>query len=102
MPRNLLPPLKQGNNVAVADPPGAWSPFEQAWTLAKQVALPAEDVHLGWSDITSIPSPWARILLFRHALEEGAPTRSSRRWRATSSTPWSWSSSSSTSRGSAS
>ncbi|HEU4560719.1 MAG TPA: hypothetical protein VFS20_22895 [Longimicrobium sp.] len=71
MSRNLLPPLKQGNNVAVADPPGAWSPFEQAWTLAKHVALPAEDVHRGWSDITSIPSPWARILLFRHALEEG-------------------------------
>jgi hypothetical protein len=71
MARNLLPPLKQGNNVAVADPPGAWSQFEQAWTLSKHVALPAEDVQRGWSDITSIPSPWARILLFRHALEEG-------------------------------
>jgi len=72
MARNLLPPLKQGNNVAVADPPGAWSQFEQAWTLAKQVALPTEDVQRGWSDITSIPSPWARILMFRHALEEGS------------------------------
>lgn len=71
MTRNLLPPLKPGNNVAVADPPGAWSQFEQAWTLAKHVALPTEDVQRGWSDITSIPSPWARILLFRHALEEG-------------------------------
>jgi hypothetical protein len=71
MARNLLPPLKPGNNVAVADPPGAWSQFDQAWTLAKHVALPAEDVHRGWSDITSIPSPWARVLLFRHALEEG-------------------------------
>lgn len=71
MARNLLPPLKHGNNVAVADPPGAWSQFEQAWTLAKHVALPTEDLQRGWSDITSIPSPWARILLFRHALEEG-------------------------------
>jgi hypothetical protein len=72
MSRNLLPPLRAENNIGLAKPPGAWQPFHEAWNLAKHLHLPAEAARRGaGTQITSIPSPWARMLLFRHALEDG-------------------------------
>lgn len=77
MPRNLLPRLRQAPNPAnvplakVAE----WTEVSTPADLAKLDfgVAPADDVR---TRVQSIPSPWARLLLFRAALDDpGHPAR---------------------------
>ncbi|HET6232638.1 MAG TPA: hypothetical protein VFE05_21365, partial [Longimicrobiaceae bacterium] len=71
MSRNLLPRLRNAPNPAniKAAPVGRWSTIETPAELAKVEYADEHDTDLR-SRIQSIPSPWARLLLFRNALED--------------------------------
>lgn len=71
MSRNLLPRLRNAPNPAniKAAPVGRWSTIETPAELAKVEYADEHDVELR-SRVQSIPSPWARLLLFRNALED--------------------------------
>src|SRR5690348_4781244 len=65
--RNLLPRLSEGNVGACT--PGSWTVLNSPGELARL------DLGLGRDDevrtrIQSIPSPWARLILFRLALKD--------------------------------
>jgi len=68
MSRNLLPRMQQGANLA-ALPVGRWSPVQAPAELARIEFAPENEGELR-TRIQSIPSPWARLHLFRHALED--------------------------------
>lgn len=77
MPRNLLPRLRQAPNPAnvplakVAE----WTPISTPGDLGKLDFGVAQDDDVR-TRIQSIPSPWARMLLFRAALDDpGHPAR---------------------------
>jgi hypothetical protein len=77
MPRNLLPRLRQAPNPANVPlaKVGEWTDLQTPGELAKldYGVLPDEDVR---TRVQSIPSPWARLLLFRAALDDpGHPAR---------------------------
>jgi len=68
MSRNLLPRMQQGANIQ-ALPPGRWSPVQLPAELARIEYAPENESELR-TRIQSIPNPWARLHLFRHALED--------------------------------
>jgi hypothetical protein len=71
MSRNLLPRFREKPNPANVEalPPGRWTPLQNPVELAK-LELPAENASEIRTRIQSIPSPWARLHLFRNALED--------------------------------
>jgi hypothetical protein len=71
MSRNLLPRFRDKPNPANIEalPPGRWTPLQNPVELAK-LELPAENASEIRTRIQSIPSPWARLHLFRNALED--------------------------------
>jgi hypothetical protein len=71
MSRNLLPRFRDRPNPANIEalPPGRWTPLQNPVELAK-LELPAENASEIRTRIQSIPSPWARLHLFRNALED--------------------------------
>jgi len=71
MSRNLLPRLRSTPNPANVEPlpPGRWTPLQNPVELAR-LELPAEIESDIRTRIQSIPSPWARLHLFRNALED--------------------------------
>lgn len=71
MSRNLLPRFRDKPNPANIEalPPGRWTPLQNPAELAK-LELPAENASEIRTRIQSIPSPWARLHLFRNALED--------------------------------
>jgi hypothetical protein len=71
MSRNLLPRFREKPNPANIEalPPGRWTPLQNPVELAK-LELPAENASEIRTRIQSIPSPWARLHLFRNALED--------------------------------
>jgi hypothetical protein len=71
MSRNLLPRFRDKPNPANVEalPPGRWTPLQNPMELAK-LELPAENASEIRTRIQSIPSPWARLHLFRNALED--------------------------------
>ncbi|HST58639.1 MAG TPA: hypothetical protein VLK84_08125, partial [Longimicrobium sp.] len=71
MSRNLLPRFRDRPNPANVEalPPGRWTPLQNPVELAK-LELPAENASEIRTRIQSIPSPWARLHLFRNALED--------------------------------
>jgi hypothetical protein len=72
-PRNLLPRLDQGNIGAATV--GSWIVLNSPGELTRlQVGRPDQEVR---TRIQSIPSPWARMLLFRLALKD--PSHPARR-----------------------
>ncbi|HEX6749027.1 MAG TPA: hypothetical protein VF092_17140 [Longimicrobium sp.] len=66
MPRNLLPRLRSAANIKVAQE-GAWTIIPSPAELAR-LEYAADDAGELRTRIQSIPSPWARLLLFRAAL----------------------------------
>lgn len=66
--RNLLPRLQQGANLP-ALPVGRWSVVQAPAELARIEFAPENEGELR-TRIQSIPSPWARLFLFRHALQD--------------------------------
>src|SRR5947199_8548085 len=76
MSRNLLPRLRQTPNPANVPPArvGEWTELSTPAALAQLDFGPPDD-HIR-TRIQSIPSPWARMLLFKNAFEEdGHPAR---------------------------
>jgi hypothetical protein len=76
MSRNLLPRLRQTPNPANVPPArvGEWTELSTPGALAQLDFGPPDD-HIR-TRIQSIPSPWARMLLFKNAFEEdGHPAR---------------------------
>lgn len=71
MSRNLLPRFRDKPNPANVEalPPGRWTPLQNPVELAK-LELPSENASEIRTRIQSIPSPWARLHLFRNALED--------------------------------
>jgi hypothetical protein len=71
MSRNLLPRFRSRPNPANVEPltPGGWAVLSNPTELAK-LELPTESEGELRTRIQSIPSPWARMLLFRNALED--------------------------------
>ncbi|HEX8394033.1 MAG TPA: hypothetical protein VF665_16950 [Longimicrobium sp.] len=71
MSRNLLPRFRQKPNPANIEalPPGRWTPLQNPVELSK-LELPDENATELRTRIQSIPSPWARLHLFRNALED--------------------------------
>jgi len=71
MSRNLLPRFRSTPNPANVEPlpPGRWTQLQNPVELAK-LELPAENETEIRTRIQSIPSPWARLHLFRNALED--------------------------------
>lgn len=71
MSRNLLPRFRETPNPANVEalPPGRWETLQNPAELAK-LELPAENASEIRTRIQSIPSPWARLHLFRNALED--------------------------------
>ncbi|HEX5872245.1 MAG TPA: hypothetical protein VFY65_17575, partial [Longimicrobium sp.] len=71
MSRNLLPRFREKPNPANIEalPAGRWTPLQNPVELAK-LELPAENASEIRTRIQSIPSPWARLHLFRNALED--------------------------------
>jgi hypothetical protein len=64
--RNLLPRLSEGNVGACT--PGSWTVLNSPGELARlDLGLGREEVR---TRIQSIPSPWARLILFRLALKD--------------------------------
>jgi hypothetical protein len=78
MSRNLLPRFRSTPNPANVEPlpPGRWTQLQNPVELAK-LELPAENESEIRTRIQSIPSPWARLHLFRNALED--PSHPARR-----------------------
>lgn len=68
MSRNLLPRMQHDVNLAPFAP-GRWSPVQTPDQLAR-IDFAAENESELRTRIQSIPSPWARLYLFRHALED--------------------------------
>ena len=76
MSRNLLPRLRQAPNPANIPPArvGEWTDLSTPGALA-QLDFGSPEAHIR-TRIQSIPSPWARMLLFKNAFEEdGHPAR---------------------------
>jgi hypothetical protein len=71
MSRNLLPRFRSAPNPVNIPPlaPGRWSPIQAPAELAK-LEFPADGGTGLRTRIQSIPSPWARLHLFRNALED--------------------------------
>jgi hypothetical protein len=66
--RNLLPRLRRDTNLP-ALPVGRWSVLQDPAQLARIEFVGENESELR-TRIQSIPNPWARIHLFRHALED--------------------------------
>lgn len=71
MSRNLLPQLRHTPTPAniPLGTPGRWARVSAPGELAKLEFGHEHEYHLR-SRIQSVPSPWARLLLFKHALED--------------------------------
>jgi hypothetical protein len=71
MSRNLLPRFRDKPNPANIEalPAGRWTQLQNPAELAK-LELPDENATEMRTRIQSIPSPWARLHLFRNALED--------------------------------
>jgi hypothetical protein len=71
MSRNLLPRFRSTPNPANVEPlpPGRWTQLQNPVELAK-LELPTENESEIRTRIQSIPSPWARLHLFRNALDD--------------------------------
>jgi len=71
MYRNLLPRLQTGENPVNIGPARTreWSTLTAATDLGR-LDFGGDDARNARTDVQSIPSPWARMLLFRHALQD--------------------------------
>lgn len=68
MSRNLLPRMQRDTNLPPF-PVGRWSVVQAPAELARIEYAPENEGELR-TRIQSIPNPWARLFLFRHALED--------------------------------